>query len=215
MISTPVSCAAFTAPAWIDFQNSADAPLGMTAILVVLPLAVLLLQEAVARGSATHAPMNVRLCIVNTQYHGADAAIQCLALDILNLQSVLHRDAGQRSGAPLRISELLVGYAHRVHERDQKRVVRLGSGELMCWPVLIAPRTCRAGRLGCCCSRDRSHARTRRTNRRACCLAASCRFRRRPRRARGEVGELLGVPVVDLRERGDWPSRGRGCGDCR
>src|SRR5260221_5562910 len=85
MISTPVSCAAFTAPAWIDFQNSADAPLGMTAMRVVLPLAELPLHETVERDSARHAHANVRLCIVNTQYNGVDTAIQCRTLDILNL----------------------------------------------------------------------------------------------------------------------------------
>src|SRR4051812_40150322 len=85
MISTPVSCAAFTAPAWIDFQNSADAPLGMTAILVVLPLAELVLQARGERDSARHADVNVRLSIVNTQYHAGVAAIQCPVLDILKL----------------------------------------------------------------------------------------------------------------------------------
>ena len=33
MTSQPVSCDAFTAPAWIDFQNSCVVPLGMTAMV--------------------------------------------------------------------------------------------------------------------------------------------------------------------------------------
>src|SRR5450432_2878807 len=69
----------------MDFQNSADAPLGMTAMRVVLVLAELLLHARGDRDSARHADVNVRLCIVNTQYHGRIASIQCREMDILEL----------------------------------------------------------------------------------------------------------------------------------